>query len=741
MSMKWSDWPIVEFDAVDRAVESLSGACGLALIGNEGTGKTTLAAQIAGRLGLGDPLWVTGTAAQSSVPFGAFGPVVDLSDVGRPAAMIASAAECVVAQAGSAPVIVDNARLLDPLSASLVYHLAGEGRCPLIVTVRSVLRVPQVVAALWEDGLLQRFDVTALDGAQTATLVAAAGGDDAAAQYRRSSGNPLHLRMLLTTGGTDESLAGAVDRYLGALPGPAREALSYLCVSEPLARADLVALTSEAAVAQAVEAGAAAHRGEMIYAGHPLFLERLATSLDKAAARRLRTAVAAQWSTRAPQGPADRMSRTLLALGGDGPVDGDEVVAAAQEALRLGDLALAERLADGALERGGCDQFAARLALSYALAWQGRGREADTVLAAVDTAGLPEEQLMAWALPRAANQFWMLSEPERATVFLQTVRGRVGTASSRTTLDALSATFAMNAGNVHRAVELAEEVLAHDDAPDMAVAWAASAAALSSARMGRLDAVAPLVGRALGSEYPGLLRFTVGLAETTTALMRGQTDTAAEMARGFTDFAELAQPGRAIGEVLLAQVLLARGEYAAAADLLEPAAAILERTGYSWGPLALTYLTTALAHQGEIARSAMALRRAQDRHGTKSALFAPELGIARAWRLVTIGDQPGAVTAARDAARMAQRAGQSAVAVRAWHEAVRLGDRRAAAGLAPIADAVDCAYTRMVAAHARALTADDAAGLLRAAEELTAAGLAGAARDAAQQAEAAADRA
>ena len=38
---------------------------------------------------------------------------------------------------------------------------------------------------------------------------------------------------------------------------------------------------------------------------------------------------------------------------------------------------------------------------------------------------LSEAELMAWALPRAANQFWMLSEPERATAFLQTTRNRV----------------------------------------------------------------------------------------------------------------------------------------------------------------------------------------------------------------------------------------------------------------------------------------------------------------------------
>ena len=73
------------------------------------------------------------------------------------------------------------------------------------------------------------------------------------------------------------------------------------------------------------------------------------------------------------------------------------------------------------------------------------------MLAAVDPATLSETELMAWALPRAANQFWMLSEPERATAFLRTTRGRVSTPAAQTTLDALSATFAMNAGSPSRA--------------------------------------------------------------------------------------------------------------------------------------------------------------------------------------------------------------------------------------------------------------------------------------------------
>ena len=738
-----SSWPLVPRHALDQVVDILSEdrLGGVALLGNEGVGKSTLAAQAAERLGLGEPVWVIGTLTQSAVPFGAFGPLLDIRDAGKPAAMLAAAAESILAQANSAPIIVDNARLLDPLSASLVYRLAKEEAArpagsPVIVTVRSVLRVPQVVSALWDDGLLERVDLLPMDAAETAAVVAAAGGTDAPTLYRRSAGNPLHLRLLLTTGGSDETMAGAIDRYLHGLPAAVRAALGYLCVFEPLSRADLGALAGAAAVEEAAEAGAVQIRGDSIYSGHPLYLERLATVLDKAEVQRLRTAVATRLAATPSRTPADRMGRTLMALQGDAPVDSDAVVTAAEEALRLGDHGLAERLARGTLERG--EHFNARLTLSSALAWQGRGREADSVLAGVDIGQMSEDQLMAWALPRAANQFWMLSEPERATIFLQNIRGRVSEASSHSTLDALSATFAMNAGNVRRAVEVAATVLARPDAPDMAVAWAGSATALASARMGRFDAVGPAVQRALGSEYPGLLRFTVGLAETTTLLMEGKIDEADEVARQFTDFAESAQPGRAIGEVLRAQVLLARGENAAAEELLKPAAETLARTGYSWGALALMYLTAAQAYQGEIAESAKTLARAMSRHGTKSAMFAPELGVARAWRLATIGDRHSAITAAREAARTAKRSGQLAVAVWAWHEATRLGDRRAADALAQMVDSVPCVFTDLALAHARALAAADADGLGAAAQNRAAAGFHGAAADARRQAEEAA---
>ena len=198
-----------------------------------------------------------------------------------------------------------------------------------------------------------------------------------------------------------------------------------------------------------------------------------------------------------------------------------EVADAAQQALRLGDLLLAERLARAALHRSG--SLDARLVLGQALAWQGRGREAGAVLAAVDPADLSEPELMAWAVPRAANQFWMLGEPEKATAFLQTTRNRVTEPGTRGP-----------AGRADRDVrdELRQPAARHraryrgagrtGRPTTMAVAWAASAAALSSARMGRFGDVERLAERASAAEHPGLLRFTVGLGQITSLLMAGE---------------------------------------------------------------------------------------------------------------------------------------------------------------------------------------------------------------------------
>ena len=243
----------------------------------------------------------------------------------------------------------------------------------------------------------------------------------------------------------------------------------------------------------------------------------------------------------------------------------DDVGAAAAKALRVGDMELGEQLARSALQQS--ESLAARLTLAQALTWQARGREADEILGAIDPGTLSETDLMAWALPRAANQFWMLSQPTQAIAFVQTIRNRVSAPSALATLDALAATFATNAGTPLRALRLAEEVLTSPDADDVAVGWAASAAALSSARAGRFGQVDELAARALSAGHPGLLRFTSGFGRITALVMAGRLDEARALAQRYTESAQLKQPGHAIGEVLVCYVAVAQGDFASAVTL------------------------------------------------------------------------------------------------------------------------------------------------------------------------------
>ena len=510
--------------SVDRAIEEVDDHGGVALLGADGVGKTTLAEQIADGLGEKSPVRVIGTATQAFVPFGAFGALVEVADVGKPAALIRSAMDSLLAQADNAVIVVDDAHLLDPLSATLVYQLAQQSGVRLIVTARSTSPLPGAVAALWEDGLLGRVDVALMNGEETAAVLAGLPEPITDVQlYRRSAGNPLHLRLLVESAGSaDRSLTALLDDRLASLAPPVREVLGYLAVHEPLSRADLVALTSEAAVEQAEAAGVVQTLGAELYGAHPLLVERAVVAADPADNRRRRTDIAAVLVARPHRHLGDRLGRALLALDSDAPDSVDDVVAAAQEALRLGDLVLSERLASSALAR--TERFDARLALSYALAWQGRGREADSVLAAVDAGALSEEQVM--ALGAAAG-----GQP-----VLDAVRAR-----TRDRLPAEHPQAGQRDGgpaDPRRPVgDLRDERRQRrrrSRSPPTCWPlrrprtwrWPGRPARRRCPRRGwgASTQVAPLADRAVGAEHPGLLRFTVGLAQTTTLLMAGQAD-------------------------------------------------------------------------------------------------------------------------------------------------------------------------------------------------------------------------
>jgi hypothetical protein len=689
------DWVIAPRDRVLDGLEAgLHDRCGTALLGPAGVGKTSVARSASEQLATDfrRVVWITGTESAAAIPFAAVAHLIDIPSAGKTADVLRAARE---ALGSELLLIVDDAHLLDRLSAALVYQLAVTGAAKLIVTASE--HAPDDIAALWGDRLVNRVEMSP------------AGHDDA-------------------------RLADQVAAFLTELPDDAVAVLRYLALHDPLPLADLTALTSTDAVQVARQGGVVRVEGAVVRCAHPLFLDAVRASIGGPGLRRLRSTLVNRLAAGPRPGVVDRLRVAALALDSDVSLPADEVVDAAREALRLGDLGLSERLARAATasDAGSGSGFEGLLILAYALAWQGRGREADAVLGQIDSTGLADDQLMAWALPRAANQFWMLSEPERATAFLRAIRRRVSTPTAQTTLDALAATFAMNAGAPQRALGLAQEVLPSPAADDTAVGWAASTAALSCARIGRFDQVDAMAQRALAAGHPGLLRFTSGFGQTTALLMTGELDRAQELARRITDFTQLLQPGRAIGEVLMADVLLVGGQIDEAIALLRKATTALAPTGYSWGPLAWMLLAQALGQRGTPVEAGKALSRAESRHGLKSMLFAPELALARAWTCSARKDSVGAVTAAREAAKSAERGDQFAVMLRALHDCVRLGDTRAVDALARVD--LDCVFGRLTLDHARALTAGDSAALQEVSARYRAVGMLAAADDAAEQA-------
>ncbi|BBX15347.1 ATPase AAA [Mycolicibacterium duvalii] len=652
--------------ALAQVGTALRAGTGAALIGPVGVGKTTLAEHVVERVApdFGRVDWVRATVTRAPVPFAAFAHLFAVPESGSTAAVLRAARE----RLGDARLlVVDDAHLLDPLSAALVYQLAvGRSVTPVLTvstdSAHHTPTLPAEIAALWQDGLVARVD--------------------------------LH-----PAGQEDGRLRAQVDEFVAGLAPDVRRVLEFLAVCDPLPLEQAALLTSAHAVDAALGAHAVTLSEDGLRPAQPLFADAARDRLGGPELRRLRTAVVEHLPA---DGVVARLQRAVLALDSDWAPPAADVRSAAQEALRLGALELCERLGRAALQLE--PNLSARLAVGYALAWQGRGREADEVLADIDPDRLSEPELLAWALPTAANRFWMLSAPEHATAFLHSTRAKLTTPAARTTLDALSATFAMNSGNLARATELATAVLASPDADETAVGWAASAAALTSARSGAFDAVDALAEQALAAGQPGLLRFTSGYGQTTALVMTGEPHRALALAQRLTEYAQRRQPGRAIGEVLQADALIALGEPAAAVTLLRESAATLAPTGYSWGPLAWMLLSQALGRLGQAVEAGKALTRAESRHGLKSMLFAPELAVARAWTNSARRDSFGAVAAARDAVKAAQRGGQTAVALRALRTAVELGDRRALDSLLRVCDEVDCAFGRDTVALARGRT-------------------------------------
>ena len=736
-------WPLVERERETELIRAavLGHTGGIILTGDAGVGKTTLARFALGQLDV-RVRWVSGTQSARSIPMGVFAHLVGPSASRDPVAYLAVARDALLAD-GPVIIGVDDAHLLDTLSATLLHQLAIDRAVGIVATIRSGETVPDAVTSLWKDDHLSRVTLKPFTKEKSIELVEGVLGGQleglsADRMWAASSGNALFLRHLvqgaLESGalrevngvwqfrgraGITSELATLLEDRMERFGDGVRGVLKLLAVCEPLDLDVLVEQTSADAVEEAEQGGLIhiSQDGRLLTVAfaHPLLGEVIRRRLGLASSRRLRGQLVRALAERKPATAAQRIRLAGLSLDSDEPVERKLLVSAARDSLALADVVGGERFALAALDAGGGLTAADLLARS--LMWQGKAAESEEALAGFDPGTLTVPQLVRWGMQRIGNLFWSVGDTRRAAGVLAQVRARLTDPTLALIADGIESACAVFENDLPRALELSDRVLEADADLPWAVEWAVFGGGLARALAGRGDEVAALAarGRAAESVTDGVLRFPAGLGETLALTLTGRLDAAWAAARRYD---ELAAGGQylawALAGIHVSTVALARGDLLAVTSRLEQSvAALAEQRRVSWVFPARYLLIQAYAALGQADEAAAVLREAQAADGPNVAVFAPQLGIARACQLASTGAVTPAIAAAQAAAANARASGQLGVEAQALHTAVRFGAtaKDVADRLAELSDRVDGSLAGVYADHAAALAGGDAAAL------------------------------
>jgi DNA-binding NarL/FixJ family response regulator len=708
--------------------------------------------------------WVVATASARALPLGVF--AAALGVVGPdPARLVRQASAALLAGGGKAGVVigVDDAHLLDELSATLVHQLVLRRAASVVLTLRSGETAPDAVTALWKDGHLSRVELQPLSHHETTALLEAALGgviDSVAARglWSITQGNVLYLRHLvdgeLEAGrlyqaeglwlwsGSPKLSPGLVDLLsvrIGQLPDTVKAVIEVLAFGEPLGVPLLVGLTDSAAVEQAEARGLVEvypdRRRLQARLAHPLYGELQRAQIGTLRARRLCGRLADALAGTGERRAGDTLRRALLTVESDLPPDPALLTKAAHRAAELGDLALTEQLARAAISAGG--GIEPRLLLGTALHWSGppRAAETESELATVAAIARTDVERVQVAEPRAANLLFGLARPAEAMAVFDAVLETLSDDVAELELSAMRSVLIGFLGQVVQAAEGAATVLAHPRCPPPATQLATWSLIAARGSQGHLDGLAARVqwidARADRFETGLHQAVIIGSSWVHGLLLAGLLDAAEEAARRYRKCCE-GTTGFGYGVVcaMCGAVAQARGQVRTAARWFgEALAASVPAFTLPVDPHG------ALGMAGDAASARDAWRRmAPAAEHPGFAHIKPELQLGRAWMAAADGCLSEAVALCRQAAQLAAAQDQPAVEVIAEHTAVCFGDRTVADRLAELASQVHGPRASAAAAHAAALAADDGAALHAASVQLEAMGALLLAADAAAQA-------
>jgi DNA-binding CsgD family transcriptional regulator len=722
---------------------------GVLISGPAGVGKSRIAREaLSAAASRGcETRWTVGSSSARAIPLGAFtawAPSGGTDSV----QLLRGVVESLTAAPSGARVVVgvDDAHLLDELSAFVVHQIVQRGAAKVVLTVRGDEPIPPAVQEIWGVAQFDRLDLQALSPGETTTLLSAAlggsvAGDAADRLWQLTHGNALYLRNIVEQEVADgrivqqgdswrwtgdpvlpPGLAELIESRIGDLPALVSDVVDVLAVGAPIELATLSRITDPAAVEEADIRGLItlepAGAGIEVRVAHPLYAEvrRRRSALTRL--RRLRGLVATELAS---SGDRDDVRvivrRAALSLDSDLTPDPDLLVKAAHGAVWLADLPLADRLAEAAIRAGAGPE--PNFVRAHALSWLGRGEEAEAVLAGISTTDLTAQDRDRFAFLRSSNTLWALGDPARAKELIDEA-SRTAPDHARTHIDAFLTVYWFAMDQPEAAVQTSKN-LALADIPVVGaeIAWALAQISADAGRTAEAvdaaEAGYDVATRTLDAPH---MRFNIADAHLSALLFAGRIAEALEVAERIRQQAEdLPGAAQLLGAAVAGRAALGAGDVQNACVQLQQAVHGLSASyAAGWGYRYRGAQATALAMSGSSDEAAAAFG-ALDKVRREFRALDFERSLANAWVSASQGALSVAITTLLAAAERAGTAGRFAEEVMCLQTATQFGDRTCAPRLRELETKVEGPRAGLAVRFAVAMQDGDGAELSSVSEE------------------------
>ena len=710
------------------------------ICGPTGVGKSRLAREAAAAaVSRGyQARWTVGTSSAREIPLGAFTAWAP-SDATDTVPLLRGVIDSLTGAPSGEQVLlgIDDVHLLDDLSTFVVHQIVQREAAKLILTLHAGEPVPPQTREIWKVGQFDRIDVGALTPEATTDLLSSVlkgrvDVDTARRLWKLTQGNVLYLQNIVEQAVSDSrmvfergcwrwvgdsvvppGLADLIESRIGTLPVRVGEVIDVLSVGEPIELAVLTRIAGADAVEEAELRGLIvlepAGDGIEVRVAHPLYGQVRRRRAARSKLRRLRGLLASELAT--SDGHDDIRAvvrRASLSLDSDLAADVHLLGMAAHGAVWLGDLALANRMAQAAVRAGAGPEL--ELLRAHALSWLGSGEEAEAVFAGIDTDRLTEHDRARFAFLRCSNILWVLADPSRAKELIDEA-ARAASPDTRTYIDAFLTVYWFAMDRPSEALQCAKNlVLADIPVVGAELAWALTQMSADAGRMSEAVAVAEagydVATRSL--DAPPMM-FNIADAHIGALLLAGRVADAQEVARkARLQAADLPGIAPLLGAAVAGRAALGAGDLHNACLLLEQAVDGLSSAHpVGWGYRYRIPYATALAMRG-LTDDAVAALAPLDLTRRRFRSLDFERSLAKAWISAGQGAISEAIGRVQATAERCRSAGKFAEEVTCLQIATQFGDSTTGPRLEELEPLTEGPRVGLVTRFATALRGRDA---------------------------------